>query len=676
MNIARAKETSREFMALYESDAQTKELVDMAQKLEGIARHASTHAAGVVITREPADSYVPLQKTDASIVTQFPMNTLEELGLLKMDFLGLRTLTVIDDAVKMIRVKAKDFTIESIPLDDHSVFEMLGRGHTNGVFQFESAGMKNVLMQLKAEHMEDIIAVISLYRPGPMESIPRYVRCRHEPESVTYKTPLLKPILEVTYGCIVYQEQVMQIFRELAGYSYGRADLVRRAMSKKKHDVMQRERKDFIAGCVKNGVPESVANELFDEMASFASYAFNKSHAAAYALVAYQTAYLKAHHPHEFMAALLTSVLDFTEKVIDYIAESKRLGIEVMPPDVNESGAGFGVVGDKIRFGLMAVKNLGRGFISGLISERENGPFKSLPDFLSRMAGKELNRRVIENLIKCGAFDCFGRRRSQMMAGYEKLLEDAEATHRSNLSGQMNLFGKQDDAGREYMLPDVEEYPLMKRLSDEKETTGLYISGHPLSEFDTLAKRLKTTDIAWLHANGGDGARAEIFGIVTGKKLKTTKSNEMMAFVEIEDKSAAIEVIVFPKTFMNCSHRLNIGNVLHVKGRVKTAEEDSAQMVAEELFSPEEAAPSERPKEKRKNSRDGLYLKFTGICDNRIDSVVNLLKVFEGSTPVYFYYKDSGKYVRTPNSYWVSKNDVMLRELRRILGQNAVAVIE
>ncbi len=676
MNIARAKETSREFMALYEGDAQTKELVDMAQKLEGVARHASTHAAGVVITREPADSYVPLQKTDASIVTQFPMNTLEELGLLKMDFLGLRTLTVINDAVNMIHVKAPGFTIESIPIDDPAVFDMLGRGHTNGVFQFESAGMKNVLTQLKAEYMEDIIAVISLYRPGPMESIPRYVKCRHEPGSVTYKTPLLKPILEVTYGCIVYQEQVMQIFRELAGYSYGRADLVRRAMSKKKHDVMQRERQDFVAGCVNNGVPQGVANELFDEMASFASYAFNKSHAAAYALVAYQTAYLKAHYPREFMAALLTSVLDFTEKVIDYIAESKKLGIEVLPPDVNESGAGFRVVGDRIRFGLTAVKNLGRGFIAGLLNERENGPFKDLKDFLSRMTGKELNRRVIENLIKCGAFDCFGHRRSQMLAGYEKLLEDAEALHRSNLSGQMNLFGNQSGGAGEYILPDMEEYPLMKRLSDEKETTGLYISGHPLAEYDALAKRLKPTDLAWLHTHGADSDRAEIFGIVTGKKLKTTKSNEMMAFVEIEDKTAAIEVIVFPKTFMNCSHKLNVGNVLYVKGRVKTAEEDNAQLVAEEMLSPSEATLPEKPEEKPKDTRNGLYLKFTGEGDERLEAVINLLKVFEGATPVYFYYKDAGKYVRTPNSYWVSKNDVMLRELRRVLGQDAVAEIE
>jgi DNA polymerase-3 subunit alpha len=520
MTIKRAREISRDLTALYESDPQAKTLLDMAQSLEGISRHASTHAAGVVITREPVDAYVPLQKNDASIVTQFPMGTLEELGLLKMDFLGLRTLTVISDAEKAIRLREPDFSIENVPLNDPGVFDMLSRGHTEGVFQFESSGMKNVLTQLKPDHFEDLIAVISLYRPGPMESIPTYIKCRHNPAAVTYKTPLLIPILKVTYGCIVYQEQVMQIFRELAGYSYGRADLVRRAMSKKKHDVMQRERVDFVKGCVANGVPERIADEIFDEMGSFASYAFNKSHAAAYALVAYQTAYLKAHYRREYMAALLTSVLDFTEKVIEYIAEARKLGIEVLPPDVNESGSGFTVVGGSIRFGLLAVKNLGRGFIAGLLQEREKGPFEGLLDFLERMAGKELNRRVIENLIKCGALDCFGHRRSQMVMGYEKLLEDVEARKAANLSGQLDFFGGFGGVPAiksGYALPDIEEYPLMKRLADEKETTGLYISGHPAAAFDTLAKRLKLDQIARLHETGADSSRGCCKSVKTGR---------------------------------------------------------------------------------------------------------------------------------------------------------------
>jgi DNA polymerase-3 subunit alpha len=454
-------------------------------------------------------------------------------------------------------------------------------------------------------------------------------------------------------------------------------------MSKKKHDVMQRERVDFIKGCVKNGVSERIAGEIFEEMSSFASYAFNKSHAAAYALVAYRTVYLKAHYKREYMAALLTSVLDFTEKVIEYIAEARKLGIAVLPPDVNESGAGFAVVGESIRFGLLAVKNLGRGFIAGLIIEREKGPFKDLLDFLERMAGKELNRRVIENLIKCGAFDSFGHRRSQMIMGYDKLLEDVEARKAANLSGQLDLFGGFGGVpavNSEYFLPNIEEYPLMKMLTDEKETTGLYISGHPAAEYEALAKRLKLDRAARLHESGADNARAEILGIVTGKKLKTTKHTDMMAFVELEDTTAAIEVIVFPKIFAACSGKLGPGAALYVRGRVKTAEEDAAQLVAEEILLPEEledarsVAKREQQPKAEKSANNGLYLKFSGSSDTKITSAVNVLKVFEGPTPVYFYYKDTGKYVRTPQEYWVSLNEVMLGELSRILGERCVAV--
>lgn len=711
MTIARAKEVSRDFMAVYQSDQQAKELIDMAQKLEGISRHASTHAAGVVITREPADEYVPLQKNDQSIVTQFPMTTLEELGLLKMDFLGLRTLTVISDAVKMLNRNEPDFAIENIPIDDKAVFDMLGKGHTNGVFQFESAGMKNVLMQLKPEHMEDIIAVISLYRPGPMDSIPRYVKNRHNPQLVTYKTPHLKLILDVTYGCIVYQEQVMQICRELAGYSYGRADLVRRAMSKKKHDVMEKERQSFIygakrddgsiecAGAVANGVPVQIANDIFDEMSSFASYAFNKSHAAAYALVAYQTAYLKKHYPREYMAALLTSVLDVTDKVIDYIAEAKKLGIEVLPPDVNESGAGFEVVGERIRFGLLAVKNLGRSFISALIKERQSEPFKDLLDFFERMHGKDLNRRAVESMIKSGAFDGFGHNRSEMLGGFSKLLDDIETRNRQNVTGQIDLFGgSSGNAGGGYILPQIMEFPLLQMLSGEKETTGLYISGHPLSEHDALIEKLKPVSIANIHVSKiMDGAGVTIIGIVSGKKLKTTKNNDMMAFIEIEDKTATIEIIVFPKSFTMYSNLLNVGSAIVVRGKVKAAEDENAQLICEEILTPNEAIKAQEsknqkmrppevkpkttiaeappPSEKKAGSRPGLYLKFPYRDCEDVQKATNVIMIFNGETPVYFYYADIAKYVRTPQDYWASVNDVMLRELRRMLGEENVAYI-
>lgn len=717
MTIARAKEVSKEFRDIYESTPENRELIDMAQKVEGMARHASTHAAGVVITREPADVYVPLAKNDQSIVTQFPMGTLEELGLLKMDFLGLRTLTVVSDAQEMIqRRHDKDFDIEKIPLDDMAVFEMLSKGQTGGVFQFESSGMRGVLVQLHPEHMEDLIAVISLYRPGPMDSIPRYVQNRHNPEMVTYKTPLLKPILEVTYGCIVYQEQVMQIFRQLAGYSYGRADIVRRAMSKKKHDVMERERQAFIhgdeggngsapcVGCVANGIPAEVANDIFDEMSSFASYAFNKSHAAAYALVAYQTAYLRHHYPHEYMAALLTSVLENTDKVIDYIAEAKKLGIAVLPPDIQESELGFTVVGESIRFGLLAIKNLGRGFITELIKEREEKPFADLLDFLQRMYGKDMNRRAVEALIKCGAMDSFGHGRNQMIHGFERLLEDVDTTHRNNVAGQMDLFGaaQATSAGAPgYVLPPQEELPLLQMLAFEKETTGLYLSGHPLEQHEALVAKLKPMPIQkLLSAKNMDGQAVQVVGIISSKRMRTTRNNDMMAFVFVEDKTASIELIVFPRAFTEYAALLNVGMVVAVRGKVKSTEEESAQIVCDEvatleaavqnwgapagrhpyrqqrpprqehMVAPEQSAPRPAPS----SGRRGLYLKFPSREDKLVENASNVLFVFEGELPVYFYFVDTGKYMQTPRSYWISPNDVMIGELRRMLGADNVAL--
>lgn len=711
MTIGRALEVSKELKALYDEGGRNRELIDMARKVEGISRHASTHAAGVVITRESADEYVPLAKSDTSIVTQFPMGTLEELGLLKMDFLGLRTLTIIDDTQKEIRKTAPGFHIDDIALDDRGVFEMLGRGNANGVFQFESGGMKNVLVSLKPEHMEDLIAVISLYRPGPMESIPRYVQNRHHPERVTYKHPLLEPILSVTYGCIVYQEQVMEICRKLAGYSYGRADLVRRAMSKKKHDVMQKERHSFVhgakredgsvecVGCVANGVDERTANEIFDEMSSFASYAFNKSHAAAYALLAYQTAWLKLHYPREFMAALLTSVLHNTDSVTHYIEEARKLGIEVLPPDVGRSGMGFTVEGEALRFGLLAIKNLGRGLIDELLRERAKEPFRDLLDFLERMTGKDLNRRGVESLIKCGALDGFGHARAQMLAGYGALMEDIENTRRNNIDGQLDLFGGTAQTARSYTLPDVEPLPLLLRLTYEKETTGLYISGHPLSEYDEHAKKAAAVEIkSIVSGKHPDGKLLAVIGIVSGKRLKTTRGNEMMAFVTLEDRTGSIVAIVFPRTYAQHAQRLNVGDIIVLRGKVKAGEEDGAELVCDDIFTPEQAqegavwsrdtvrgaprgeavpapaAPQARQPAAQPAKNQGLYLKFPDADSELIGPASNLLFVFEGPLPVYFYYTNEKKYLKAPRGYWVQINDVLLRELKRLLGEENVVV--
>ncbi|MCL2856306.1 MAG: DNA polymerase III subunit alpha [Oscillospiraceae bacterium] len=721
MTIERALQVSPEFGALYQSDPQNKELIDMARKIEGMVRHASTHAAGVVITRESADVYVPLQSNDGSIVTQYPMGILEELGLLKMDFLGLRNLTVIKDSRTMIRRHQPDFEVESISLDDRPVFEMLGRGQTNGVFQFESQGMKNVLTQLKPDHFEDLIAVISLYRPGPMESIPRYIHGRHNPGEVRYPHPMLEPILKVTYGCIVYQEQVMQICRELAGYSYGRADLVRRAMSKKKHDVMEKERRAFIhgeegpqgcVGCVRGGVPEPVANDIFEQMSSFASYAFNKSHAAAYAMLSYQTAYLKCHYPKEYMAALLTSILDSTDKVIDYIGECKRLGLKVLPPDINESEHSFTVVGESIRFGLLAVKNLGRKAIQELCAERERaGKFLNLEDFLRRMQGKELGKRGIENLIRCGALDSFGHTRQQMEKGFPALYEDIEKDAQNNISGQMDLFStakKGESAG--YVLPDLPEHPPQIRLAYEKETTGLYLSGHPLEAHEETAGKIGAIPIAQLHQNKrADGERALLLGILAGRKLKTTKSNEMMAFAQLEDKTGTIEIIIFPKTYAQSASMLAEGQVVAVRGRIKETEEGAAQLVCEEILAPEDAGkdgrawkpdltnecqdsasvgvgfhprpPVPTPATAQGGGRaaagkQGLYLKFPGQESELVGRAQNLLAVFEGPLPVYFYYSDAKKLLRTPKTYWVAPNDVLTRELGLLLGEKNVALVQ
>lgn len=533
ITIDKALKKNAELKKMYDSDPKINELVDLAKAVEGMPRHASKHAAGVVITDRPVSEYVPLAKNDDSVVTQYTMTTIEELGLLKMDFLGLRTLTVIDDCVKAVREREPSFSIKNIPLDDEKTYDLFRNGDTYGVFQCESAGLRRVLSRLKPNNLEDIIAVISLYRPGPMDSIDTYIENRHNPERVKYKTEMLRPILEVTNGCMVYQEQVMEIFRSLAGYSLGRADIVRRAMSKKKHDVMEKERTTFIEGCGKNGISKETANSIFDDMTSFASYAFNKSHSAAYALVAYQTAYLKCHYLSEFMAALMTSVIDWTDKVTMYISECNRMGIEVLRPDVNFSQAQFTTDFGKIRFGLLAVKNLGRNFIDAIYKERcLNGKYTSFYDFVKRVYSKDFNKRAVESLIKCGALDSFSLNRREMMLNLGSVISSVEATKRRNIDGQIGLFdlgGVQDNSSPE--ISHTEEFDRLEMLGYEKETTGLYISGHPMAEYSELSKRIKAAPISDLLEAAGDevslykdGAYVKAFGIISSVKKKITKT--------------------------------------------------------------------------------------------------------------------------------------------------------
>lgn len=696
MTLNKALQVSVDLKQLYESDPKVKELLDMARKIEGMPRHASTHAAGVVITHNPVDTYVPLYKSDETMpVTQYTMTTLEELGLLKMDFLGLRTLTVIRYAEGEIQKYQPDFDINKIALNDKNTFTMLTKGQCVGVFQFESAGMRSVIAQLGPTSIEDLIAVISLYRPGPMDSIPTYIRNRHNPNLITYKHPLLEPILNVTYGCIVYQEQVMQICRELGGYSYGRADLVRRAMSKKKHDVMEKEREVFVEGAMQNGVPREIGNQIFDEMSAFASYAFNKSHAAAYAMVSYQTAYLKSHYPKEFMAALLTSVLDNTSKVIEYIGECNRLGIKVLPPDVNTSVEGFTVSGEHIRFGLLAVKNIGRGFIHELIKERQtHGNFQSFIDFCERMYGKDMNKRALESLIKSGALDCAGNNRNQMLSGYEAVLEDIDAVNKRNISGQINFFDNPEIAPKQTReLPPVEEMPSSQLLAMEKETTGLYISGHPLARYQPIITKYKCTliaDITSAEERGSkiqDGSSVKVTAIVNSKKLKSTRNGDMMAFAQIEDTTGNMEVLVFPNVYSTFSSQLNEGTVVVITGRVSVREEDDAKLIAESISFTDEyeqtmqtqaAVKQSASAKKSPVKHPGLYLRISS-CDAPVfEKIKNLLSIFhpenrgEPFVTVYFYFCDTKKYNIAARTFWVDYNSVLDRELKKLLGEQNV----
>ncbi len=703
ITLDKALSTSPTLKEKYDSDPTIRQLIDISREVEGMPRNTSMHAAGVVITRDPVVDYVPLAKNNGSVVTQFPMTTLEELGLLKMDFLGLRTLTVIEDCVQAVNASGGNLDIDNIPLDDKEVFAMLSEGETEGVFQFESEGMKRVLQQLQPLSIEDLTAVVSLYRPGPMDSIPKYVANRHDSDSIRYKTPLLKEILDVTYGCIVYQEQVMQIVQKLAGYSLGRADLVRRAMSKKKHHVMQEERQNFVygkkredgtvevAGAVSNGISPEVANSIFDEMVSFASYAFNKSHAACYALVSYRTAYLKRHYPCEFMAALLTSVLDKTEKTVSYIGECERLGIAILSPDVNHSTERFTVEDGKIRFSLAAVKNLGRGVIVSIAEEREkNGPYKDFTDFCSRTYGNDINKRVLESLIKCGACDGLCKNRRQMYLGFGDILDSIEAVNKRNLVGQLSLFDSFGDGGGAVsllrQLPNVEDFSEKERLVMEREATGMYISGHPLAAYSGFIKRNGCRKLAAVQSEVNEehtlhnGDRVNLLLVMSTKKLKTTRSGNMMAFVNAEDETGTCEILVFPSTLEKYNSLINPDAILLVRAKL-SVEEDSIKYLADSFAEATAGGASmETPPINSDNTAksalpDGLYLKVSGMDGEDCKQTIRLLQVFEGTTPVRFRYRDTGLAQRA-NRLSVDLNTVLLRELRKLLGEENVVAVQ
>ena len=703
MTVDKALALSPDLMREYNGDDTAKQIIDIARNIEGMPRHITLHAAGVVITDRPVSDYVPLAKSDDAVVTQFTMTTLEELGLLKMDFLGLRNLTVIHDAQVMIRRREPDFDMEKISYDDKAVYEMISSGNTDGVFQFESGGMKNVLVQLKPNRFEDLIAVISLYRPGPMDSIPTYIRNRHDPTKITYKHPLLEPILNVTNGCIVYQEQVMQIFRSLAGYSLGRADIVRRAMSKKKHDVMEREREIFlnglvnekgeveVEGCLRRGVDRSAALSIFAEMESFASYAFNKSHAAAYAAVSYRTAYLKCHYKREYMAALLSSVIDSRNKTAVYISECHRMGIAVLPPSVNESEGKFTVSGGNIRFGLSAIRNLGLGFIDAIIQERRGKPYASYYDFCKRVGGRGLNVRSLESLIKCGALDNLGANRRQMLAVMKTVLDDLDYDRRKGAAGQISLFDLGGDAERSrgIVIPPMAEFPLAELLSQEKEMAGMYLSGHPIDAYAAFAEAIGADSISeLLDTESGayrDRAKVRLVAAVTKNRSQITKSEKMMAFLEAEDRYGSCEIIVFPNVLEACASALYVGAVIEVEGTLSLKEEEEPKVIADKITSLPPAdrltlpanqprtqpvsAPNQAP---RADQPQKLYLKVPSLESREYRKAKNLLEIFRGSTQVVFYLSESKTQMLAPASLWANLNDTMLAELRYQLGDGNV----
>ena len=722
MTIDKAMDSNPTLVELYESDAEAREVIDISKRLEGTLRHASTHAAGVVIARNPVDEYVPLYKHQDSITTQFTMTTLEELGLLKMDFLGLRTLTVIRDALDLIELNRdiKGYTehidFSKMEYDDDEVFETLSQGNTLGVFQLESSGMRNFMKQLKPNSFEDIVAGISLFRPGPMDSIPTYIENKNNPEKVTYINDKLRPILEVTYGCLVYQEQVMQVVRDLAGYSYGRSDLVRRAMSKKKMDVMEEERQYFIhgkfddegnieiSGCIRNGISEEDANKIFDDMIDFARYAFNKSHAAAYGVLAYETAYLKVHYPVEFMAALMTSIMGNSDKVVEYIRECNAIGIPVNPPDINKSFSKFSVEGDSIRFGLAAVKNVGVNIIENIVKEREeNGEFKDFVDFAKRLDTKDTNKRVVESLIKCGAFDQISENRATLMAGYESVLESISMDRKKNVQGQISLFDafsaqveEVPDMQLSTNLPVVREFSEKERLNMEKEVLGMYLSGHPLSEYKSELDRktsinmkkineLKENERTYMKLHDREVIMG---GMVIAKRIMTTKRNEIMAFITLEDLYGAIEVVVFPQTLKKFNILLNDDSIILIKGAI-SIDDDEAKLIARDIkdineeyrFNSEKISFDVRSNSSKSKNRQ-MNVRIDTVGDEELlMKIFTITRKYPGRDRLALLPKDQNIDMSKPIAYkvpgmYINADEELKKELGSLVGKLNIEIEE
>lgn len=697
ITIEKALDMNPELKAAYDTDDRVKTLIDVSKTLEGLPRHSSTHAAGVVIASKPLVEYVPLQKNEDNIVAQFDMTTLEELGLLKMDFLGLRTLTVMSDAVKMIKANREiEIDLDKINFEDKEVYKMIGEGKTAGVFQLESPGMTSFMKELKPDCLEDIIAGISLYRPGPMAEIPRYIEGKRNKDSVHYETPELEDILDVTYGVMVYQEQVMEIVRKLGGYSLGRSDMVRRAMSKKKHSVMEQERKNFIygivdeegnvevPGCLRNGISEKAANDIFDSMMDFASYAFNKSHAAAYAVVGYQTAYLMHYYPVETIAAMLNSMMGSSEKVAHYINFVESLGIQVLPPNINESYSKFTVQDDKIRFGLAAIKNVGMNVVDSIVEARDSkGKFESITDFINKIDLSAINKRAVESLIKAGALDDFKIFRSKLLAVHEKLMDSMASERKRNIDGQISLFGLTEDEdfkAPEVMYPNIKEFAKNNLLAMEKEMTGLYLSGHPLDEYAKSLKVMTSTTIQKIydckeaHNEGIDHEEYSIHdedkvvvgGIITEVTQKVTRNNQIMAFIKIEDLSATIEVIVFPKTLDRVRNLIAADAFVIIKGRVSMKEDEAVKIICETM----------EPLEKVDSSKVYVRVDNLDMARETKPKLMEICNEYAGNTPLYVFTANDRKNYRMPRNMWVNLSSDIFVELEKVFGEGNVKIVE
>lgn len=678
--IKRALESSERLREMMENEPKVRNLIEMAEQIEGMPRNVSTHAAAVVITKDPVVSYVPLAKNEGNIVTQYPMNHIADLGLLKMDFLGLRNLTIIQDAQRAVQTKEPSFSIEMIPLDDAPTFQMLSNGRSKGVFQLESPGMTRVLADVKPTSLEDLIAVLSLYRPGPSQFIKTFIENRKHPENIVYRHEKLRPILKVTYGVIIYQEQVMQIFRELAGYSLGRADLVRRAIAKKKTDIMQKERQYFLygkksetgelecSGAIAKGIPEEVAATIFDDMSSFASYAFNKSHAAAYALLSYQTAYLKQHYPGEYFAALLSSVIGNTDKIINYLSEAKRYGFSVCLPDINLSQSGFSLVGKQIQFGLLGIRGVGRGLVDKIIAERKKGAFVSLQDFISRISERELHRTAIEAFIKSGAFDSFAENRKQMLSELSAVIEWAQSRRNTQLGGQLNLFSSNSGTSDQFVYPVLEEYQETELLQMEREVTGMYISSHPLNPFQTMFSQLSLTSISDLtEEEVSQKSVVRILAVLEEVQESRTKSGSKMAFLKIEDQTGIADVILFSDLYNQHFDDLKVGNCYYIEGIWTQTDRRSGRVRGTQILSMDELQAQFGKK---------LYLKLSSRTDSRLPQTQKLFQKFPGYSEMIFYFEDENKYYRPPNSHSIQITQKLYRQLVDVFGEKNVVIRE